>query len=299
MSVRQLGAAHDEDALRPALPEALGAWATRVRADREQVERSREVADPADFYAPVAERFRHDPRRTDDAVLEPLRAMCRPDDVWLDIGAGGGRYALPVALRTREVVCVEPSTGMVEVLHRGMVEHGVSNVRVIQGRWPLPGFRERADVSLIAHVGYDIEEIGPFLEAMEAATRRSCVAVVGEGAMTTTATLFWQPIHGERRVALPALPELLTLLLARGRLPEVELVDREPPTFASLEELVAMARRQLWLRPGSAKDAELERLVQETATTRNGRWALDWRASRIGVVAWGPAAAASHDTLSP
>jgi SAM-dependent methyltransferase len=268
----------------------LEAWAARVRADREQVERSREVADPTDFYAPVAQRFRYDPRRTGDAVLDVLQDWCRPDDVWLDIGAGGGRYSLPIALRTREVVCVEPSAGMIEVLRQGMREHGIENVRILESRWPLAGFGDRADVSLMAHVGYDIEEIGPFLDAMEAATRRRCVAVLGEGAMTTTATLFWGPIHGEPRVALPALPELLTLLLARGRLPEVQLVDREPPTFDSLDELLSMARRQLWVRPGSEKDVELQRLVRDVASARDGRWSLDWRASKIGIVSWEPAA---------
>jgi SAM-dependent methyltransferase len=286
----QVSAVPPSDALRPAAGVALAAWAARVRADKEQVERLREVADPADFYAPVAQRFRHDPRRTDDAALNVLRELCRPDDVWLDIGAGGGRYALPIALRTREVVCVEPSAGMIEVLRQGMGESGISNVRILEGRWPLPAFGDRADVSLMAHVGYDIEEIGPFLEAMEAATQRTCVAVLGKGAMTTTATLFWAPIHGEPRVALPALPELLTLLLARGRLPEVQLVDREPPTFDTLDDLLSMARRQLWVRSDSAKDVELQRLVRDVASARDGRWALDWRASKIGVVTWEPAA---------
>jgi len=290
LSARPEAAAQGSDALRPALADALDAWSTRVGADRDQVERSREVADPADFYAPVADRFRHDPRRTDDAVLELLRAMCRPEDVWLDIGAGGGRYALPIALHTREVVCVEPSAGMVQVLQQGMLEHGIANVRIVEGRWPLPGFEERADVSLMMPIGYDIEEIGPFLDAMEAATRRACVAVLGEGAMTTIAMLFWQPIHGEPRVALPALPELLTLLLARGRLPQVQLVDRKPPTFDSLDDLLFMARRQLWVRPGSDRDVELQRLVRETASDRDGRWALDWHASKIGIVTWEPAA---------
>jgi SAM-dependent methyltransferase len=284
-----VSAAQPSDALRPAVDDALAAWSARVRADGEQVERSREVADPADFYAPVAQRFRHDPRRTNDAVLDGLRAICRPDDVWLDIGAGGGRYALPIALRTHEVVCVEPSAAMIEVLRQGMLEHGVRNVRIVEGRWPLPGFEERVDASLMAHIGYDIEEIGPFLDGIEAATRRVCVAVLGEGAMTTTATLFWEPIHGDPRVALPALPELLTLLLARGRLPEVQLVDREPPTFDSLDDLLSMARRQLWVRRDSAKEVELQRLVRETASAREGRWALDWHASKIGIVAWEPA----------
>lgn len=287
---RPVSATPASDALRPAATDALEAWGARVRADREQVERSREVADPTDFYAPVAQRFRHDPRRSGDAVLVVLRGLGRPDDVWLDIGAGGGRYALPMALHTREVVCIEPSAGMIEVLHQGMQESGIANVRIVEGRWPLAGFGDRADVSLMAHIGYDIEEIGPFLDAMEAATRRKCVAVLGEGAMTTTATLFWGPIHGEPRVALPALPELLTLLRARGRLPDVDLVDREPPTFDSLDDLLSMARRQLWVRPGSDKDVDLERLVRDTASARNGRWALDWHVSKIGVVTWEPAA---------
>ena len=83
----------------------------------------------------------------------------------------------------------------------------------------------------MAHVGYDIEDIGPFLDALEAAIRRRCVAVMGEGAMTTVGRLvLGSPSTASRRVALPALPDLLTLLLARGRLPEVRLVDRGPPS---------------------------------------------------------------------
>ncbi len=38
------------------------AWAARVRANREQVDRVREVPDGADFYAPVTGLFRADPR---------------------------------------------------------------------------------------------------------------------------------------------------------------------------------------------------------------------------------------------
>jgi hypothetical protein len=280
------------DALRPAEDEVLEAWAARVRADREQVERCRQLDDPADFYAPVADRFRMDPRRTDDPTLAALRSLAVPGETWLDIGAGGGRFALPLALEVREVICVEPSAAMVQVLEEGMREHAISGIRIIRDRWPIA---ERtavtADVSLMAHIGYDIERIGPFLDAAEAATRRRCVAVLGEGAMTTTATLFWQPIHGEQRVTLPALPELLVLLVARGRLPAVQLVERTPPSFGSRDELVAMARRQLWVRPGSEKDAALTRLVMETAEQRDGRFALDWRPTRIGVVTWEPARA--------
>jgi hypothetical protein len=278
------------DALRPSPEEALEAWAVRVRADRQQVERCREVEDPADFYAPVADRFRMDPRRSDDPTLSVLRSLAAADETWLDIGAGGGRFALPLAHEVREVICVEPSGAMVEVLQDGMRDHGIGNIRIVRDRWPVPQPDiVTADVSLMAHIGYDIEEIGPFLDKAEAVTRRSCVAVMGEGAMTTTATLFWGPIHGEPRVALPALPELLVLLVARGRVPSIRLVERTAPSFGSLDELLAMARRQLWLRPGGEKDAALTRLVGEMAVQRDGRFALDWRPTRIGIVTWEPA----------
>jgi SAM-dependent methyltransferase len=275
------------DALSPDVADLLEAWRTRVRADNAQVDRCREVADPADFYGPVADRFRMDPRRTDDPTLNALLALARPDDVWLDVGAGGGRYALPLALAVREVVAIDPSPAMLAALRDDAAADGISNVRVIGARWPMPELPS-GDVGLFAHVGYDIAEIGPFMDALESAARRLCVAVMGESAMQTTATLFWQPIHGEPRVRLPALPELLVLLSARGRLPEVTLVDRTPPTFESLDEALAMARRQLWLKEGSAKDLTLRRLIQETATVRDGRYAFDWAPTRIGIVSWLP-----------
>ncbi len=49
-----------------------------------------------------------------------------------------------------------------------------------------------------------------------------------------------------------------------------------------------MARRQLWVRADSAKDRVLQGLVRAGATERDGRWALDWGTSRIGIVSWEP-----------
>jgi SAM-dependent methyltransferase len=280
-------AARMSDSLRPTVEQALADWAARVRADREQVDRARELEDPPDFYAPVAHRFHLDPHRRDDATLDALLAHAHPEETWLDVGAGGGRFALPLALQVEEVIAVEPSGAMVDGLRAGMREHGISNVRVIADHWPMTN-PPTADVSLMAHVGYDIAEIRPFLDALEATSRRLCLAVMGESAMTTVATLFWHGIHGEPRVRLPALPELVVLLIARGRLPEVTLVERAPPTFESVDEALAIARRQLWVAEGSAKDELLQRLVAEALVDLDGRLTFDPEPSRIGIVSWPP-----------
>ena len=85
------------------------------------------------------------------------------------------------------------------------------------------------------------------------------------------------------------MPEMLILLLARGRLPEVRLVDRVPPTFESVDEALTAARRQLWLRAGSDKDQRLVGLLPDVLEERDGRYAFDWRPTKIGIISWAPA----------
>jgi SAM-dependent methyltransferase len=273
------------DVLRPSAASALEAWAARVRANREQVDQFRE-ANPSDFYAPVAGMFRADPRRTDEPVLDHLLALVQPEDVVLDIGAGGGRYALPLALASREVIAVEPSDGMRQVLAASMAEFGIRNVQAVDGRWPADAAGIAGDVALISHLGYDVEEIGPFLDAMESAARRLCVAVLLSQPPPTEADRFWSLVHGVERAALPSLPEFLTLLLARGRLFEVQLVDRSPQAFAAPEQALTTLRQQLWTAPGSDKDLRLEAAARERLQERNGRFALSWDPVPVGIVTW-------------
>ncbi|MFL5680902.1 MAG: class I SAM-dependent methyltransferase [Chloroflexota bacterium] len=284
-----------ERAARPA--DLAAAWSARVRANREQVDRVREVPDGADFYGPVTSLFRANPRRTDEPVLELLRGLAGPDETWLDIGAGAGRYALPLALLVRDVVAIDPSVGMLRALGEGMTEHGIDNIRRIEGRWPPSddGAREAlgpfpvADVSLIAHVGYDIEDIGPFLDAMEQATRRLCVAVLMERQPASAADPFWPPVHGEERVPLPALPELIELLRSRGADPTVMRTTREPREFGSRDELAGFLRRQLWIADGGEKERRYRRALTELVVEDGaGVRIRDERPGDVGVVTWSP-----------
>jgi len=275
------------DVLRPTAEQALAAWAARVRANREQVEQVREVQ-PADFYAPIAGIFRQDPQRRGEPTLEALRTLLAGDRGVLDIGAGGGRYALPLALVCREVIALDPSDGMLEVLRQGITEHGIHNVQVVAGRWPEAAAGLQADVALISHLGYDVEDIGPFLDAMEAAATERCVAVLLEQPPPTEADRLWPAVHGLERAALPSLPEFLLLLLARGRRFEIQLVDRAPQSYEQPEQGLAWLRNQLWTAPGSAKDQRLEALLHERTTERDGRYALSWEPVKVGIVSWQP-----------
>jgi hypothetical protein len=183
---------------------------------------------------------------------------------------------------------------MLDALLELQTEHGVTDVEVVQTRWPPSDpaalARFAADVALIAHVGYDVESIGPFLRAMEAVAGRLCVAVLMERQPASIADACWPPVHGEARVALPALLDFVELLRALGRAPTVEMLTREPRTFASRDELEGFLRRQLWVEPGGAADqrfqAALDELVEVEA---DGRIRLREQAPMaIGIVTWTP-----------
>ena len=274
------------------------AWADRVRRNREQVDRFREQRNGPDFYASVSSIFRDDPDRTGDPVLDALRRHARPEDTWLDIGAGAGRYALPLARSVRMVIAIDPSRSMLGALREAMTGHSIANIEVLDGRWP--AIREAGDEtlarelpvdgSLIAHVGYDVEAIGPFVDAMERATRRECVAILMERSPASMAEPFWPPLHGERRIALPALPAFVDFLAARGRAPQVEMVESSRRTWASREDVEPYVRRQTWVAPGSEKDRRMQALLDEWLVTNpDGSVELSvGEPLRVGLVTWQP-----------
>lgn len=267
----------------------LDEWARRVRANRDQAEAYREGEASPDFYAPVAARFKADPRRAGEANLDYLRSLVLPGETWLDIGAGAGRFALPLGLAGANVTAVDPSPGMLAALDETASEHNVPGVTAIEGRWPLAN-APKADVAFIAHVGYDIEDIGPFLDAMEAAAGRLCVAeLLAESPASAFATL-WPGVHGVERDLLPALPEFLVLLLARGRVPSVWLDERQAGSFPDLDTVASFARHQLFIQEGSAKDRRLRETVLPELLERqaDGTVRLQRKPIPLGIVTWKP-----------
>jgi hypothetical protein len=265
-------------------PEALATeWRELVEAEYAQVERLREFRDP-DHYAPVARQFADDPHREGDPLLDALRAWSRPDAVWADVGAGGGRYALPLALANRRVIAVEPSAAMREVLGDSAAQHGIGNVELAALRWPEGADAVQADFSLVAHVGYDIREIQPFVDAIERATRERCFWVLMDRAPSGGFTRLWQQVHGEARLQLPGMREFLHLLLARGATPEVRILTRQG-WQVPVEEMPEAARRRLWVREGSEKDAVLQRLLAQELAAGTTEWGFP---TVIALIHWVP-----------
>jgi CTP:molybdopterin cytidylyltransferase MocA/SAM-dependent methyltransferase len=272
-------------------------WADRVVANRAQVERIREVPDGIDFYAPVRSLFRADPTRTDDPVLAALLELVHPGETWLDVGAGAGRFALPIARALEpsggEVVALDASPSMLQALREIAGDRAIRNVRTVEARWPPSGPTNArsyaADVVLIAQVGYDVDSIGPFVDALETAARRCCVAVLMDRVPASAADPFWPLVHGEARVALPALPDFVELMRGRGREVGLTRIREEPRRFDARASLEGFARRQLWIDPDGPKEARFQAALDALVVEEPDGWAIvGRRPNDIGVVTWQP-----------
>jgi hypothetical protein len=100
---------------------------------------------------------------------------------------------------------------------------------------------------------------------------------------------FWPLVHGEERVPLPALPELVEVLRARGRDTEVIRVERQPRTFDSVPALTAFLRRQLFIAEDGEKDVHFRATLPDRIALRDGAWTLaDRPTGSIGIVTWSP-----------
>jgi len=68
-------------------------------------------------------------------LLESVKAFVGPDSTVLDVGAGAGAFAIPLAAKVRHVTAVEPSPAQVARLNEAMEREHVSNITVLQSMW--------------------------------------------------------------------------------------------------------------------------------------------------------------------
>jgi hypothetical protein len=87
---------------------------------------------------------------------------------------------------------------------------------------------------------------------------------------------------------LPALPEFLALLLARGKLFECWLGERAAMGYPSLEAIEGFARQQLFIEPDGPGAKRLAEALPRVAKEIDGRFYLSERPVRLGIVSWKP-----------
>ena len=252
---------------------AAAHYAARVDAVMAQRTRLRGAQPPGDLFGNIpAEHplLKSDPRRPLDKSLEAIASYIEPGDVIVDVGGGAGRISLPMALRCREVVNVEPSAGMGRGFRANAAGAGIANMRVIEQDW-LSAVPPPATLALANHVMYLTRDIVPFVKKLERAGARRVIVTVNAPPPPSWNRVLFELLHGEAEEIVPGHVELVNVLWELGILPEIRVlpppaaaqIARAPSRAAAIDAAVARFNGDQWsFWPlGTDLDARLRRLL--------------------------------------
>lgn len=243
-----------------------------VAEERAQAERVRsDHGGEADLWRPLAGRFGLGGLE-DPLTVEALASLAGPEATVVDVGAGGGRITIPLAQRVQEVIAVEPSPAMRDVLAAGIAQSGVTNVRIVAARWEDAAV-EPADVVFASHVTYSVAMIAPFLRKLDATARCVAALVVFANHPTYAAAPFWRFVYGDERLKLPCRDEVVAVVRELGGMPRViDLPAHLPRPYGSPEEAFEELRRRLFIGQDDPLEARLREAIATLMEERNGAW---------------------------
>jgi len=205
---------------------AADRYAARVDAVLTQRTRLRGRQPPGDLFAGLPTDhplMKADPRRPLDPNLEIIASYIQPDDVIIDVGGGAGRISLPLALRCREVINVEPSVAMGAGFRANADQAGISSARLVEGDW-LTVDPPAGTVALVNHVTYLTREIVPFIERLERFGSQRVIITVNSPPPPSWHRVLFHLVHGEAEEIVPGHVELVGVLWELGILPDVRVL---------------------------------------------------------------------------
>ena len=273
--------------LRPSVADVVAECAALVWAFQEQMNRLSEEATAGEaFWRGRVPAFQ--PGASPSEELSYLLSLVRPDDAWLDIGAGAGRLAIPLAGVARRVVAVDASPTMQAALAEQARTAGLA-IDIRPGRWPAAAADlPVVDVTLAANMLYAADQPIPFIEQMERQARRLCVVTLADRAPRTPDPASWAELFGEPLAILPGAREFVILLGALGRRFDVATFPALTPEPTSLDRAVRQAYRRYGLREGSPRMARLRQIIQARFSDRGGTVLLPGGRSYTAVISWNP-----------
>jgi SAM-dependent methyltransferase len=254
---------------------------------------SRDIQASDEGAAEMVERWRKFARRLDaegeatpDPLLEHILGLVTPDLTVLDVGAGIGRWSLPIAGKARHVTAVEPLWGMRQVLAERAAARGIVNLEVVSAPW-LTVEVPPHDIVIAAHATYTTPDLLGFVRKMETCARRTCYLVLRLPAHDGVIGELGQQIHGLWHDS-PNFIVGYNLLLSAGLYPSV-LVERSPVRHwvdSSLEAAVVRAKRHLHLADDRHDPAIRDLLSRRLTRVEQGyRWP---DCMRSALISWHP-----------
>ncbi|WP_462272540.1 class I SAM-dependent methyltransferase [Methanohalophilus sp.] len=192
-----------------------------------------------------AERFWERSRKNKARVEKTLNELpLDPNYSVLDVGAGPGSLAIPLAERVSHVTAVEPGKGMLEILQENIDQYGLDNISCVNKCW------EDLDVDndlkglhdiVIASFSLGMPDIRKAIEKMQAASSKYVCLYwfAGETPWDAHSRKLWPLLYGKEYIPSPRCDVLYNVLYNMGIYPDMHVFPLEyNNSFSSMDEAV-------------------------------------------------------------
>ncbi len=215
-------------------------------------------------YREHARRGWHRPDPLLDFVLESVDQTTSV----LDIGAGDGRWSIPLARKARSVTAVEPDGDMRELLQDNL-KRGGENVRIITGAWEEAETNVH-DIAVCAHAIYSSPDFSLFIRKMEQHARKACYLAMRLPPVDGVISELTRSVYGRAHDSVNAVVAY-NALYALGIYANVVVEDEILRwTNTTQEEALKRAKRHLRLESSDQYDVLIRETLKRRLTAVDG-----------------------------
>lgn len=214
-----------------------------------------------------------------DEFLQIVEPYLSPRKTLIDVGAGAGRHASPLADRLEWVTAIEPSEGM-----RSHIPPR-ANMTVVASTWE-DAEVSPADLVICNHVMYGVADPVPFLEKLQKAARERVFVMMRETDLPHPAAVLRKELIGQSGPRLPRFSELFMLLLQIGVAADVDFIRYPIVTrYESMDEAMKDSRALF----GEGWDEDRARVLLTDLLPREGdEFVFHGGVAISGVAHWQP-----------
>ena len=224
------------------------------------------LAGPSTSESELAKRYKvHACKRNKrhDQLLDFILGEIDGKTTVLDIGAGSGRWTIPLAKTAKTVTAVEPSSAMVGNLRENIASARLNNIHINRSSWE-EAIVEPQDIIVCAHAMYASPDLASFVRKIEQYTTRTCYLAIrlppSDGIIGELSLDIYSRHHDSPN-AIIAYNALYSIGIYANIMVESDIYHWTNNTF---EEAFTRAKRHLRLQSSTHYDT----LIRDTLTKR-------------------------------
>ena len=230
-------------------------------------------------------------QQSDRAGMIMERIETREDYRVLDIGAGPGTTAIPLAKIVRSVTVVEPSSGMLARLKENASKHNLANITYIPKKWEDVEIGKGKDIEagehdvVIASHSLVMKNIKTAIIKMNNAAKRSVYIFIVAGRRNEKAgSSLWSLFNREKLGNRPDYIYLYNILYQLGIYANVEIIDaNHNMRFPDLD--AAVQHYKTWMNVSGDEEERLRLYLSENLVKENDAFLLKHKL-RTAMIWW-------------